>query len=97
MLTLGGQCYELVSSYPRPSGETHRLSKGRKSDRNAASKTSSPLVAVTKQKAVPSMEFSRADRNSGEKRSGGHRVGSVQALYRIIISSGYIIDSERLE
>ena len=35
----------------------------RKSDRNAASKISSPWLAVTKQKAVPSMEFSRAEGN----------------------------------
>ena len=38
-----------------------------------------PVVAVTKPKDVPSIEFS-----SASKRSGGHHVGSLEAIYRRI-------------
>ena len=69
-------CNERGHSCTWPTGNAPILSKGEKvTECNIENFV--PLVAVTKQKTVPSFEFP-----SGKKRSGGHNVGSVGAIYR---------------
>ena len=80
MLSLGRLCNELGRSYSWPTGETPRLSKGKKVIESNI-ENFIPLVAVTKQKTVPSLEFLAAKGNlEREKTSGGHHAGSVGVL-----------------
>ena len=62
MLSFGKLCNELGSSHSWPIGETPRVSKGKKGIQ-CNIENFVPVVAVTKQKTVPSMEFSAAKGN----------------------------------
>ena len=62
MLSLGQLCNETAYSCLWPSGETPRLSKGKKVI-GCSIENFVLVVAVTKQKAVPSIEFSTSKGN----------------------------------
>ena len=68
VLSLGRLCNELGDSYPWPSGETPRFSKGKKV-MECSIDNFVPVVAVTKRKAVPSIE---SQPKSGCSRSWSH-------------------------
>ena len=79
VLLLGRLCNELGYSYSWPTRETPRLSKGKKVI-ECSIENFVLMVPVTKQKAVPSIEFSTAKGNleRERKRSGGQQLDLLQ-------------------
>ena len=96
VLSLGGFCNELGCSYSWPSGEAPRLSKGKKVI-ECSIENFVPVVAVTKLKAVPSIEFSSAKRNfEREEEVDGTMLETVRAIYGRIRRTRFIfLNSQR--
>ena len=84
VLSLVRLCNEFGYSYSWPSGEPPRLSKG-KNVIECSIENFVPVVAVTKQKALPSFGFIDSQGTFWAiTRSGGHHARSVTTIYRSI-------------